>query len=348
METPPLGTVVGAFGSLLGCLLAVALLARRGSPLATKLLGALLMAGALAAAAITWSHTTRRGLAATELLEAVAALAVGPLLLGSVRSHLDLAWRPRRRDLLHFLPAAALAAWGLGALVARPALVRPLPLEAILAWQAFYTLISARLVLHARPFSPAAAGSRRLAALLVASMLVVHLASAIRFTIHDPRLRDVVPAAIALWIATLTFLAARAWISAPGPDRPRLDASHAAAVVERLKACLEGQRLFLDPDLTVAHLAARADVAPREASAALRAGGSNFADFVNLRRVEEAKRLLGSPEHRHLTVDAIGNRAGFRSRSVFYAAFRRHAGGSPAEYRTSGLRIPDGGGRERA
>ncbi len=342
MDTLSPSTAAGAFGSALGFLMASALLARRGAPPASRLLAGLLLCGAIAGAAITWSHATHRGLATVVLVELVVTLLSGPLLLGAVRAHLEPGWHLRRRDLLHLAPAGALAALGSGALLARPALLPSLPVWPVLLCQAAYTLFAGRFLVRTRRGLP----GRGVAATLVGGMVLVHLAQALRMALPGPALRDVVPAAIAMWIAAFTFLAARAWISAPAPGR-RVDPGDAAAVVERLAACLEGQRLFLDPDLTVAQLAARAEVTPREASAALRADGSSFADFVNLRRIGEAKRLLGSSEHRHLTVDAIGGRAGFRSRSVFYTAFRRHAGASPAEYRTSGLRIQDRIGAER-
>lgn len=57
--------------------------------------------------------------------------------------------------------------------------------------------------------------------------------------------------------------------------------------------------------------------------------------FTELRmkyRVNHAKELLSSGENKKLTIEAIGNLAGFSSRSSFYAAFKEVAGMSPTEY----------------
>jgi AraC-like DNA-binding protein len=53
--------------------------------------------------------------------------------------------------------------------------------------------------------------------------------------------------------------------------------------------------------------------------------GCNFNEWVNAHRVEEVKRQLADKRIQHLSVAAIGEAAGFRSKSVFNAAFRKLA-----------------------
>lgn len=60
--------------------------------------------------------------------------------------------------------------------------------------------------------------------------------------------------------------------------------------------------------------------------------GFNFNDFVNAHRIDEAKIMLLSNSYSNLTIDAIAQKSGFRSKSVFYTAFKKHTGYTPKEY----------------
>ncbi|NJM94806.1 MAG: helix-turn-helix domain-containing protein [Cytophagales bacterium] len=59
----------------------------------------------------------------------------------------------------------------------------------------------------------------------------------------------------------------------------------------------------------------------------------NIFDLLNHHRVEQAQRLLRHPAHKHLKIEAIGQMAGFSSRSSFYAAFKAKTGLSPSAYK---------------
>lgn len=58
----------------------------------------------------------------------------------------------------------------------------------------------------------------------------------------------------------------------------------------------------------------------------------NFNDYVNAFRIEEAKIMLLSPSFSKLTIDAIAQKSGFRSKSAFYVAFKKHSGNTPKEF----------------
>ena len=55
-------------------------------------------------------------------------------------------------------------------------------------------------------------------------------------------------------------------------------------------------------------------------------------NYLNKKRIEEAKEKFKSGDYRHLTIEAIGSSVGFRSKSAFYTAFKKHTGLSPAGY----------------
>jgi len=58
----------------------------------------------------------------------------------------------------------------------------------------------------------------------------------------------------------------------------------------------------------------------------------NFNDYVNTYRIEEAKSMLLSNTFSKLTIDAIAQKSGFRSKSAFYIAFKKHTGNTPKEF----------------
>jgi AraC-like DNA-binding protein len=60
--------------------------------------------------------------------------------------------------------------------------------------------------------------------------------------------------------------------------------------------------------------------------------GFNFNDFVNVHRINEAKIMLLSDSYSNITIDAIAQKSGFRSKSAFYTAFKKHTGNTPKEY----------------
>ena len=94
---------------------------------------------------------------------------------------------------------------------------------------------------------------------------------------------------------------------------------------------------YRSPDASLKALAARLDVHPNSVSRLInQESDGNFNDLVNGFRVELAKTHLRQPEFRNLTIEAIGKEVGFRSKSAFYEAFRKHTGISPSAYIKTG------------
>ncbi len=60
--------------------------------------------------------------------------------------------------------------------------------------------------------------------------------------------------------------------------------------------------------------------------------GSNFNDYINQKRIALAQQRLLDDEFKHLTVEAVGQSVGFKSKSAFYNAFKKHAGQSPSAF----------------
>jgi AraC-like DNA-binding protein len=93
------------------------------------------------------------------------------------------------------------------------------------------------------------------------------------------------------------------------------------------------QKMYLNPDLTISMLVEQTGVSRHRLSQVINQKlGKNFNDFVNEYRVEEAKKLLVSPESHYLTNLAIAFEVGFNSKSTFYTVFKKNTGLTPSEF----------------
>jgi len=337
---------VAVCGAVQGLTLGVGVgTARRGEPAANRALGMFLVGGALAMGTIALSHAAwlRAGDlvgALLELLETTATLAGGPLLLLYVRRATGVPTRPLFA--LHFAPAVLWLGYAAPA-VARaatqggaPRLLWP-PILLCVAYQLLYTIFAVATAVRGHGRSPAAESWRTWS--LLAFMIALHAAQIVRFGFRDvAQLRNVVPLVGAAGFFVLTVAGLRR-----SPLLTRRPVRHAVAVAddertrrlaERVRCALEEERRYRDPDLSLGRLAAEIGV-PRTLLSRLvnQRFGTGYLDLVNGYRVREAARLLADPAAGHLTVDAVAERCGFRSRSTFYDAFRRHTGTTPSRLR---------------
>lgn len=124
----------------------------------------------------------------------------------------------------------------------------------------------------------------------------------------------------------------------PPPDskyaKSGLSADQFAACRERLEQAMRSERVYLRSDLTLPKLAQVVDCSVNHLSQVINAGfRMNFFDFLNLYRVEHAKRLLLDLDGKSGAVLNIAFAVGFNSNSAFYAAFKKYVGQTPAQYR---------------
>lgn len=134
-----------------------------------------------------------------------------------------------------------------------------------------------------------------------------------------------------LLIVMLTIAAAFSLRAAPVRATPTGQSDADAALAERAEQFLRDSRLFVDPQLSLTRLARRLGVTDRALSEAInRTGGKNVSQFINDFRVAEAARLLRETTD---AVGAVGEAAGFLTRSNFYTEFNRVMRESPGAYR---------------
>lgn len=105
------------------------------------------------------------------------------------------------------------------------------------------------------------------------------------------------------------------------------------ALREHLQHFMEKQKPYLDSQLTLQKLAILSDIPAYRISDILNKHiGVNFFDFVNRYRVEEWKRQIVDASS-STTIQEVAFQSGFNSKSSFNAAFKKHTGQTPSEYR---------------
>ena len=61
--------------------------------------------------------------------------------------------------------------------------------------------------------------------------------------------------------------------------------------------------------------------------------GKSFTDYINEKRIEQAKVLLLDTDYSNYTITAIGLESGFNSKSTFYTVFKKHVGYTPVQFK---------------
>lgn len=360
-------TLIGFLGAAQAVVVGVALLTTRG--LRRWLYGLVLIDLGLAMGLIAYDHAVgAEGAPWVGVAEDTAGIVAPPLfflfVLLARRGADSLDALGVRRVGVHLVVPAAWALYAAGLVGGLHAAGRP-PVEWIVGYQVAYTAASAWRAFERGPSNGHTGRSSgrwlRLARLSVGLFLVIHAAQGVRFLVDRPPWIDVVPVTAAVTIFALTLLAARhsrvfaAEELPPEPDgspersetkygSSTLTDEQAERGLERLREAFDVRRVHLRPDLTLDRLAEEVGLPRTHLSQLVNERlGTSFLELVAGRRAEEAERLLADPALEHLTVEAVGERAGFQSRSAFYEAFKRRTGRTPGAYRSRILREPPDG-----
>ncbi|MBC2846677.1 helix-turn-helix domain-containing protein [Winogradskyella flava] len=116
-------------------------------------------------------------------------------------------------------------------------------------------------------------------------------------------------------------------------NSPKTDVTrnkHVLAFEELLKI----NRIYLDPNLTLDSVATNLNISSGHLSRIIKTElNTNFSDYINSYRVDQAKAYLKNPEFSKYTITAIGLEAGFNSKSAFYTAFKKATNKTPLAFK---------------
>lgn len=105
---------------------------------------------------------------------------------------------------------------------------------------------------------------------------------------------------------------------------------------QRLLHTMQEDRVYLNPELDLKTLARTCDIPEQALSITFSTKlDTNFYQFINRHRIEEAKRQLLDPERKKQTVLNIAYASGFNSHNAFYDAFKKSTGMTPSQFRKS-------------
>lgn len=112
-----------------------------------------------------------------------------------------------------------------------------------------------------------------------------------------------------------------------------LTTAQAQALWERLEKHMRDRQPHLEPQLKVGELAAQLEAPASHLSQTInQVGHCSFAGYINRYRVTTAVTLLQAPGAGERTMLDVALSAGFNSESVFYKHFREQVGQTPRQY----------------
>ena len=96
---------------------------------------------------------------------------------------------------------------------------------------------------------------------------------------------------------------------------------------------MHAEEPYLDQNIKLTNMATAINATPHEVSHVINDRlGISFNHYINEFRIKKACVLLEGSDH--LTIEGIGQEAGFKSRSAFYKAFKYFMNQTPSQYKS--------------
>jgi AraC-like DNA-binding protein len=114
----------------------------------------------------------------------------------------------------------------------------------------------------------------------------------------------------------------------------RLTPSDCDDIARKLAGLMETDKPYLSPSISLDEISEKLGIPSRSLSQVIHTRfNQNFFDFINSYRIEDIKKRMHDQHSHDFTLVAIAFDAGFNSKSVFNAAFKKRTGMTPKEYR---------------
>ena len=110
------------------------------------------------------------------------------------------------------------------------------------------------------------------------------------------------------------------------------------ALTKRIEAHMATEKPYLKHLLNLEQLANQLEMHPRTLSVTIKHHfKTNFYEFVNSYRIEEAKRVLADPTQKQKNMIEISGDCGFNSKATYNTFFKKLVGCTPTQYRSQQL-----------
>lgn len=107
-------------------------------------------------------------------------------------------------------------------------------------------------------------------------------------------------------------------------------------LIDKLNAYMKNEKPYLFSDISLDDISLGLNTNRTYLSKLINTHfNKNFNDFINEFRIKTARQLLVDPDKKHISIEGIGQMAGFNARSTFFTCFKKYTGISPSYFRQS-------------
>lgn len=125
-----------------------------------------------------------------------------------------------------------------------------------------------------------------------------------------------------------------AWVS-DKYDTSGLSKANSLKVLRSINQLFADQKSYLNPKISLSSIAETLNIPPNHVSQAINLNqGQNFNEYINHFRIQDSISMLRSEEFDALTIEGIGRKVGFSSKSAFYAAFKKVTNSTPVAFKS--------------